>query len=90
MQLYYNGKLVGSTTHGVGGNFSIDTSDCYIGQNPTASGYSDRRKTQFMGELHEISILGISKTQFKSTNTLYPLFKEILLYMDFEEANLNG
>lgn len=90
MQLYYNGKLVGSTTHGVGGDFSIDTSDCYIGQNPTASGYSDRRKTQFMGELHEISILGISKTQFRSTNTLYPLFKEILLYMDFEEANLNG
>ncbi len=90
MQLFYNGKLVGSTTHGVGGNFSIDTSDCYIGQNPTASGYSDRRKTQFMGELHEISILRISKTQFRSTNTLYPLFKEILLYMDFEEANLNG
>ena len=90
MQIFYNGKLVGSKTHGVGGNFSFHASDCYIGQNPTASGYSDRRKTQFMGELHEISILGISKTQFKSTNTLYPLFKEILLYMDFEEANLNG
>ena len=82
---------MGSTTHGVGGNFSIDTSDCYIGQNPTASGYSDRRKTQFMGELHEISILGISKNPIqKYKYPLYPLFKEILLYMDFEEANLNG
>ena len=89
MQIFYNGELVGSKTHDVGGNFSFDTSDCYIGQNKNGSSYSDRRLSQFMGELHELSIMGISKTQFKSTNTLYPLFKETLLYMDFEEANLN-
>ena len=90
MQLFYNGELVGSTTHGAGGNFSFHASDCYIGQNPTGVTYSQKRATQFMGEFHELSIMGISKTQFKSTNTLYPLFKETLLYMDFEEANLDG
>ena len=90
MQLFYNGKLVGSKAHGVGGNFSFHASDCYIGQDASSGSRTTRRLSQFMGELHEISILGISKTQFKSTNTLYPLFKEILLYMDFEEANLNG
>ena len=89
MQIFYNGELVASGTHSVGGNFSMDNSDCYIGQDP-ASSYSSRRLSQFMGELHELSIMGISKTQFKSTNTLYPLFKDTLLYMDFEEANLNG
>jgi len=89
MQLFYNGQLVGSTTHGAGGNFSFHASDCYIGQNPTKVSFSERRKTQFIGEFHELSIMGISKSQFKSTNTLYPLFKETLLYMDFEEANLD-
>ena len=91
MQLFYNGELVGSTTHGAGGNFSFHASDCYIGQDPDLSKSSGaRRESQFMGELHELSIMGISKTQFKSTNTLYPLFKDTLLYMDFEEANLDG
>lgn len=91
MQLFYNGELVGSTTHGEGGNFSFHASDCYIGQDPDLSKASGaRRESQFMGELHELSIMGISKTRFKSTNTLYPLFKETLLYMDFEEENLDG
>lgn len=90
MQLFYNGELVASGTHSVGGNFSFDSSDCFIGQSYVSGSYSDNRLSQFMGELHELSIMGIAKTQFKSTNTLYPLFKETLLYMDFEEANLNG
>lgn len=90
MQIFYNGELVGSGTHGAGGNFSFDATDCYIGQNKNGSSFTVRRLSQFMGEIHELSIMGISKTQFKSTNTLYPLFKETLLYMDFEEANLSG
>ena len=90
MQIFYNGTKLTTTIHTAGGNFSFDTSDCYIGQTPDASTYAERRKSQFMGELHELSIMSVGKTQFRSTNTLYPLFKDTLLYMDFEEENLNG
>jgi len=90
MQLFYNGEKVATTNHVNGGNFSFHASDCYIGQTPNASTYAERRKSQFMGEYHELSIMSVEKTQFRSTNTLYPLFKDTLLYMDFEEENLNG
>ena len=83
MQIFYNGELVGSGTHGVGGNFSFDTTDCYIGQNKNGSSYTVRRLSQFMGEIHELSIMGIGKTQFKSTNTLYPLFKRNFIVYGF-------
>jgi len=89
MVIYYDGQEVKRGIHSLGGDFSFHASDIYLGQNPTGS-YSANRRTQFIGEYHEIAITGGVSKGFRSTNSLLPTFKNTLLYMDFEEANLNG
>lgn len=90
MLIYYDGKEVKRESHSTGGDFSFHPSDIYLAQNPNAGSYTAIRQSQFMGEYHEIAITGGSSKAFRSTNSLLPTFKNTLLYMDFEEANLNG
>jgi len=90
MSIFYNGNLVKDGVHGAGGNFSLDPSDVYLGQNPNAGSYQTIRKSQFMGEFHEISMVSKYKTAFRSINSLMPNYRDLLLYLDFEEANLDG
>ena len=90
MNIFYDGKLVKTGTHGVGGNFSMAGSDINIGQESSASTYSLRRRSQFMGELHEMVFLNKYKNGIASTNTLTPFYGDVLLYYDFEEENLDG
>jgi hypothetical protein len=82
--------LVKDGVHGAGGNFSLDPSDVYLGQNPNASSFETIRKSQFMGEFHEISMVSKYKSAFRSINSLMPNYRDLLLYLDFEEANLDG
>ena len=89
MVIFYNGNEVKRGSHTVGGNFSFHPSNIYLGQNPDGS-YGAIRKSQFMGEYHELSITGGYRKTFRSMNSLLPTFKNTLLYMDFEEANLDG
>lgn len=90
MSIFYNGNLVKDGVHGAGGNFSLDPSDVYLGQNPNAGSYQTIRKSQFMGEFHEISMVSKYKSAFRSINSLMPNYRDLLLYLDFEEANLDG
>ena len=89
MSIFYNGKEVAKGQHQIGGNFSFHESDIYLGQEASASSYTARRRTQFMGEYHEISITKNARNQFRSMNSLIPQFKNTLLYMDFGEENLD-
>lgn len=90
MSIFYNGAEVAKVQHTVGGNFSFANSDIYLGQEASASNYTTRRRTQFMGEYHEISVTKNARNKFRSMNSLIPQFKNTLLYMDFEEENLDG
>jgi hypothetical protein len=89
MNIFYDGQLVKTGVHSAGGNFSLAESDINIGQQSDASTYSLKRKSQFMGEMHEMVFLSRYKKGVSSTNTLTPFYGDVLLYFDFEEANLN-
>lgn len=90
MSIFYNGREVVKGQHSVGGDFSFANSDIYLGQEASAGNYTARRRSQFMGEYHEISITKNARNKFRSMNSLIPQFKNTLLYMDFEEENLDG
>ena len=90
MTIIYNGKVVKKAIHGAGGKFHFDRSDIYLGQDPDLSAPEDKRETQFFGEYHEIAITSASMTRFTNINTLSPPFRKLLLYLDFEESNLDG
>lgn len=89
MIITHNGNIVKGGLHGSGGKFKFDPSDIYLGQDPTGSA-QEKRKSQFFGEYHEIAISSIAMSTFTNINTLSPSFKKLLLYIDFEESNLNG
>ena len=89
MAIIHNNNVVKTGKHGVGGNFQFDPSDIYLGQDPTGSA-QEKRKSQFFGEYHEIAISSVAMRSFTNINTLSPAFKKLLLYIDFEESNLNG
>lgn len=90
MSIFYNGVEVAKGQHSRGGDFSFANSDIYLGQQASAGNYTTRRRTQFMGEYHEISLTKNARNKFRSMNSLIPQFKNTLLYMDFEEENLDG
>ena len=90
MNIFYDGQLVKTGVHSTGGNFSLAASDINIGQQSDASTDSLKRRSQFMGEMHEMVFLNRYKKGVSSTNTLTPFYGDVLLYFDFEEANLSG
>ena len=90
MDIFYDGQLVKTGVHSAGGNFSLAESDINIGQQSDASNQTNKRRSQFMGEMHEMVFLSRYKKGVGSTNTLTPFYGDVLLYFDFEEANLDG
>ena len=99
LSIYVNGELKESGNIDVIGTFSFEQADSYIGQVPASglgnlnntigpTGYQFGTPTQFMGELHEFSILSDAKSNFDTLETLAPSFRSTLLYYRFEEANL--
>lgn len=90
MSIIYNNNLVAQTVHDAGGKFVFHPSDIYLGKDPFTGSAQDKRKSQFIGEYHEMSITSISSTKFTNINTLTPPFRRLLLYLDFEESNLDG
>ena len=90
MNIFYDGQLVKTGVHSAGGNFSLAESDINIGQQSDAGSLTLTRRSQFMGEMHEMVFLSRYKKGVGSTNTLTPFYGDVLLYFDFEEANLDG
>ena len=70
VQLFINGALIKEELVTVSG-FNFGTTDCYIGKDPSDS------NTQFMGELHEISMYKRGEPTLSST-TLSPGYNDIL------------
>ena len=90
MNIFYDGQLVKTGVHSTGGDFSLAESDINIGQQSDASTQLLKRKSQFMGEMHEMVFISRYKKGVASTNTFTPFYGDVLLYFDFEEANLSG
>ncbi len=87
IKVFFNRRLVLDAKHTENTAFEFSRTDFIIGKNTTSDNNAST-DMQFMGELHEMAIQGISKENFLSTNTLYPFFDETLLYLRFEEVDL--
>lgn len=85
MYIIYNNEVVASGKHSVGGDFIFGASDITFGQDIITAGTGLVRESQFYGEMHEICITSVSETSFSNTNTLVPMFKRLLFYLDFRE-----
>lgn len=90
INIFLNGINVLSTKHTQSGTFAFGRTDSFIGANGTgATGtLSAITNKQFMGEMHEMSILSIPKTTFPNKETLLPSLNNTLLYLRFEEIDL--
>lgn len=90
INIFLNGINVLSTKHTQSGTFAFGRTDSFIGANGTgATGtLSAITNKQFMGEMHEMSILNIPKTTFVNKETLLPSLNNTLLYLRFEEIDL--
>ena len=87
MAIYYNGTYIGGKIHKDEGasDFNFNNSHVYLGQNAEAT---NPRYTQFMGEIHELSLNNDVLNSFPSISTLYPQRKNLLLYLNFEGGDL--
>ena len=77
INIFLNGINVLSTKHTQSGTFAFGRTDSFIGANGTgATGtLSAITNKQFMGEMHEMSILNIPKTTFTNKETLFAKFE---------------
>ena len=90
LSIFFNGRKVKTDTHATDSTFSFDRVDSYIGANGTgATGVgSATTNKQFMGEIHEMSMMNVSRKEFKGVFNLLPNFDNTLFYFRFEEADL--
>ena len=90
IEIFFDGRLVKTGTHTQTDSFTLAAEDCFIGANGTGTNTATGTATsnnQFMGELHELSIMNIRKTQFSAINNLMPNFNNTVLYLRFEEVD---
>tara|TARA_Y100001938_G_C8095880_1_gene438096 strand:- start:3445 stop:4620 length:1176 start_codon:yes stop_codon:yes gene_type:complete len=90
IEIFFNGRLVKTATHTQTNSFTLAAEDCFIGANGTGTTTAlDTATTnnQFMGELHELSIMNIRKTEFTAINNLMPNLNNTVLYLRFEEVD---
>jgi hypothetical protein len=90
LNIFFNGSLVKTDTHSTDSTFSFAKEDCYIGANGTGSTGAGSATTnkQFMGEIHEMSMMGVRRKEFKGVDSLLPNFDDTLFYFRFEEVDL--
>lgn len=91
IRLFINNRevLLGNHTD-TSTKFTFGESDIYIGANGSASIGQNSAKTnnQFMGEMHEMSIVNLNRLNFPSITSLHPNFNNCLLYLRFEEVDV--
>mgnify|MGYP003131590114 FL=1 len=87
--IFFNGRLVKTATHTQTDSFTMAAEDFYVGANGTGATGANSATTnnQFMGELHELSIMNIRKTEFSAVNNLMPNLNNTVLYLRFEEVD---
>ena len=89
INIFFNGRRVKTGTHTQTDSFLMDAEDFYIGANGSGSTGANSATTnnQFMGELHELSIMNIRKNEFNGINNLIPNLNDTVLYLRFEEVD---
>jgi len=93
MIILLNNNIIAETKHSAAPitDFSFTRENSYIGAKITGTEATDNVATnrkQFMGELHEFAITDQFTKGFNSTNTLLPMYRDLLLYYRFEEIDL--
>ena len=90
LNIYFNGSLVKTDTHATDSTFSFAKENSYIAANGTGStGVSSATTNkQFMGEIHEMSMMGVDRKEFKGIDSLLPNYDNTLFYFRFEEVDL--
>tara|TARA_R110000803_G_scaffold38028_1_gene82093 strand:- start:12739 stop:13971 length:1233 start_codon:yes stop_codon:yes gene_type:complete len=89
VDLHLNGIKVKSQQINATTEFTFNKGDCFLGangNNTTGAGSATSNK-QFMGELHELSIVDFYKPKVGSTPTLLPNLDNTLAYFRFEEID---
>lgn len=89
VNIFFNGRLVKTGTHTQTDSFTMEAEDFYIGANGGGATGANSATTnnQFMGELHELSIMSINKSEFNAVNNLMPNLNDTVLYLRFEEVD---
>lgn len=86
---YINGNKIFSNKHTETGTFTFAPNDCKIGQALSHKGYNTAIvNKQFMGEIHEMSMMDIPRKNFVGTFNLLPNYENTLFYYRFEEVDL--
>ena len=90
LTIYFNGSQVKTDIHATDSTFSFAKEDSYIGANGTGATGANSATTnkQFMGEVHEMSMMGVRRREFKGIDSLLPSFDHTLFYFRFEEVDL--
>ena len=87
--MYLNGNKLSNAKHAQSANFTFAETDCKIGQCNSEKGVTSATyNKQFMGEIHELSIMDINRKEFIGLYNLLPNYENTLLYLRFEEADL--
>ena len=90
INIFFNGTLIKQANHSATDSFSFSKDDYYLGANGSGATGANSATTnkQFMGELHELAIVGLYKTSFNSLFNLLPNYDKTLLYLRFEEVDI--
>jgi len=86
---FINGNQIFTNKHTQTTAFSFSPNDCMIGQALSHKGFNtaDINK-QYMGEIHEMSMMDIARKNFVATFNLLPNYENVLFYYRFEEVDL--
>tara|TARA_R100001086_G_scaffold130282_2_gene67424 strand:- start:9079 stop:10206 length:1128 start_codon:yes stop_codon:yes gene_type:complete len=88
INMYYNGSLINTTTKTLASEIlTFGREDIVIGKKTTSDNNAST-DCQFMGEIHELCVVGSYQKSFRYLNSLMPKFSETLLFLQFEEENL--
>ena len=87
INIFYNKSLVLSAEHNTAGKFVFDRTDCLIGRNTTNGTTTASAASQYMGEIHEMSLERGTRKNITYSNSLFPFFDDTLMYLRFEEVD---
>tara|TARA_R110002051_G_scaffold2304_2_gene12193 strand:- start:14120 stop:15283 length:1164 start_codon:yes stop_codon:yes gene_type:complete len=90
IDIFLNGTPIKTILHTQTDSFSFNKADYFLGANGTGATGDASAVTnkQFMGELHELAITALNKTQFSTLFNLIPNYDKTLLYLRFEEVDI--
>jgi len=89
VSVFLDGNKILTGTHSTDSTFSFSKENMYLGADDSGATGAGSAVTnmQFMGELHEVSIMGVARKDFPSIYHLLPSYDDTLLYLRLEEVD---